>query len=154
MELVYPTLHHYHSCMPPWTPEHHCRLTEQEILPQSHMGTRYVSPSAHPQPLGITLHRPLGHTSELPLPSVLLKMGSRMRIPGRCIPYHMGYTGTLCLLSLLPSVQSTPQEPRGQSQNHAYSSNMATPDLVYLPHLHDSMPSNHSVSNSVTSFTG
>lgn len=89
MELGYPSQHHHLSCMAPQTLEHHCGLTELEILPQSLAGIIHASPSAHLQPLGIPHHRPLCHTGECLLPSILFASRTETWIPGRCISHYI-----------------------------------------------------------------
>lgn len=113
-----------------------------------------MSPSAQFQPMGMSYHRSVCHTTKHLFPSILFQSRSGAWLVGRHYPYHMECTAALCLPSIFFPILGTSQNIGGPSSHHSYSSNMATTGLVYIPPSYDSMSTNLSPSNATAPFTG
>lgn len=154
VELVHPTWHQHLCHMPTWTPEHHSRLTEQEVLTRRLVGDRHKTHTAHIRPLGIPRHRSLCHTQKCQMPTHLLKSRSGLPVSGGRPPHYKGCTSPLYLSTLLPTTQSASQDTSGMSQSHSHSPNMAMTHMVSLPLTHGSLSTNHPAVDSTSPLTG
>lgn len=90
VELVHPTWHQHFCCVPTWTPEHHSRLTEQEVLTRICVGDRHKNPTTHVEPLEILKHRSVHHTQKHQIPTIQIKSrsGSPISKPFHPFPYY------------------------------------------------------------------
>ncbi|XP_065267485.1 collagen alpha-3(IV) chain-like [Emys orbicularis] len=82
--------------------------------------------------LGLSPDRPVCHTQQQEVSTILLLHESQSGFHHRCLPSSMGRLSALRVPTNTAGPQAAPQGPQGQGPGHIDSSGMATPALVHI----------------------